>query len=75
MERARRTLAAWEEAVAELEELDARTDRQARALHVRQVTMLAEAAAHRELAELVETGLLPEQALASSTTPGASRSR
>ncbi len=69
VERARRTFAEWEEAaVAELSELDSRAGRDAEALRARQVRTLAQAASSRELAELVETGLLPEQALASAGT-------
>ena len=69
VQRARRTFDQWEqEAIAELAELDSRSGRDASALHVRQVSTLAQAASSRELRELVETGLLPEQALASSGT-------
>lgn len=69
VERARRTFAEWEEeAVAELSELDSRAGRDAEALRARQIRTLAQAASSRELAELVETGLLPEQALASAGT-------
>ncbi len=68
VERARRTFAEWEqEAVAELEELDDRSGQVAGALRVRQASTLAQAASRRELGELVETGLLPEQALGSAT--------
>lgn len=66
VERARRTVTAWEqEAIAELSELDGRSGRDAHALHARQARMLAHAASSRELDELVELGLLPEQALRS----------
>ncbi len=53
--------------VAELEELDDRSGQVAGALRVRQASTLALAASRRELGELVETGLLPEQALAFGT--------
>ena len=67
VDRARRTVAGWErEAIEALDELDARSGADQRALHTRQVRTLAEAASRRELRELVETGLLPEQALRSA---------
>jgi CPA1 family monovalent cation:H+ antiporter len=76
VERARRTFAEWEqEAVAELEELDDRSGQVAGALRARQARTLAQAASRRELGELVETGLLPGQALASSGTAQADRQR
>ena len=76
VDRARRTFAEWEQqAVAELGELDARSGEAGPALHARQVRTLAQAAAARELGELVETGLLPEQALASSGTAQVDRPR
>lgn len=76
VEHARRTFAQWEQqAVAELDELDTRPGQDGQALHARQVRTLAQAAATRELRELVETGLLPEQALASSGTAQADRRR
>jgi CPA1 family monovalent cation:H+ antiporter len=67
VQRARETIAGWErEAIASLDELDARTGRDATALHAEQVRTLARAAAVRELTELVDTGLLPEQARAAA---------
>ncbi len=76
VDRARRTFTEWEQqAVAELDELDTRSGQDGSALHARQVRTLAQAAAARELGELVETGLLPEQALASSGTAPADRPR
>jgi monovalent cation:H+ antiporter, CPA1 family len=67
VERARRTFTEWEQqAIAELDELNARSD-PAYALRTRQVRTLTEAASSRELGELVETGLLPEQVLKSRT--------
>ncbi len=76
VDRARRTFSQWEQqAVAELDELDTRSGQDGHALHARQVRTLAQAAAARELGELVETGLLPEQALASSGTAPADRPR
>ena len=64
VDRARRTFAEWEQqAIARLDELDAGSGMGARDLRVRQARMLAEAASSRELGELVETGLLPEQVL------------
>ncbi|MGY2067046.1 cation:proton antiporter [Blastococcus sp. SYSU DS0619] len=69
VDHARRTFAAWEQqAIADLDELDTRSGKDARALRVRQVHSLAEAASSRELVELVETGLLPEQVLRSTGT-------
>ncbi len=56
------------QAVAQIEELDTGSGEDARALHARQVRTLAKAASSRELAELVETGLLPEQVLRSTGT-------
>jgi hypothetical protein len=69
VEHARRTFAEWEQqAVAEMDELDTHSGKDARALRARQVHTLAKAASSRELAELVETGLLPEQVLRSTGT-------
>ena len=69
VEHARRTFAEWEQqAVAELDELDARCRQDAGALRARQVHTLTTAASSRELTELVETGLLPEQVLRSTGT-------
>ncbi|MCZ2860675.1 cation:proton antiporter [Blastococcus sp. VKM Ac-2987] len=76
VDQARRTFADWEQrAVAELSELDTRSGEDARALRVRQVHSLAAAAASRELVELVETGLLPEQVLGSTGTAQADHPR
>lgn len=76
VERARRTFTEWEqEAVAELDELDSRSGEDAQALRARQVRTLARAASSRELGELVETGLLPKQALASAGTAQVDRPR
>jgi len=62
VEAARSTFAEWEqEAVAELEELDTRSASDVRELHRRQARTLALAASTRELNELAELGLLPEQ--------------
>ena len=69
VEHARRTFAEWQQrAVAELDELDTRSGEDAHALRARQVHTLAQAASSRELAELVESGLLPEQVLRSTGT-------
>jgi CPA1 family monovalent cation:H+ antiporter len=69
VEDARRTFADWEQqAIADLDELDTQSGKDARALRARQVHTLAQAASSRELAELVETGLLPEQVLRSTGT-------
>ncbi|MDQ3735704.1 MAG: sodium:proton antiporter [Actinomycetota bacterium] len=69
VEHARRTFADWEQqAVAKLDELDTQSGEDSRALRARQVHTLAKAASSRELAELVETGLLPEQVLRSTGT-------
>ena len=72
VEEARKTFAEWEQqAIAELDELDARSSQTAPALRDRQVDMLARAAADREMRELVESGLLPEQVLRSNGTGNA----
>jgi hypothetical protein len=64
-----RTFAEWEQqAVAEMDEVDTSSGKDARALHAQQVRTLAKAASSRELTELVETGLLPEQVLRSTGT-------
>ncbi len=69
VEHARRTFAEWEQqAVAQVDELDTQSGKDARALRARQVHTLATAASSRELAELVETGLLPDQVLRSTGT-------
>jgi CPA1 family monovalent cation:H+ antiporter len=69
VEHARDTFARWEQqAVAEMDELDSRSGKDSRALRAQQVRTLATAASSRELAELVETGLLPEQVLRSHGT-------
>jgi CPA1 family monovalent cation:H+ antiporter len=69
VERARSTFADWErDAVAELADLDCGAGEQGRILRAKQVAMLTQAASHRELAELVSTGLLPPQALQSAAT-------
>jgi CPA1 family monovalent cation:H+ antiporter len=76
IEHARRTFAEWEhQAVAEIDELDTQSGEDARALRARQVHTLAKAASSRELAELVETGLLPEQVLRSTGTAQADHPR
>ena len=76
VERARRTVREWEQkAVAELDELDAGSGEDARALHTQQLRTLMKAASSRELADLVETGLLPEQALSSTGTAQVDRPR
>lgn len=76
VERARRTFTDWEqEAVAELDELDSRSGEDAQALRARQIRTLARASSSRELGELVETGLLPKQALASAGTAQVDRPR
>jgi hypothetical protein len=76
VERARQTFAEWEqEAVAELDELDSESSQDAQALRAQQVRTLAQAASSRELRELVETGLLPEKALASTETAQSDRPR
>ncbi len=70
VERARRTVAEWEEhAVAELAELDSQSGQEAAGLHARQVRTLAQAASNRELEDLIEAGLLPQQALAAAGPP------
>jgi CPA1 family monovalent cation:H+ antiporter len=67
VQHARRTFAEWEQqAVAEIDELDTQSGKDSRALRARQVHTLAKASSSRELAELVETGLLPEQILRST---------
>lgn len=64
VDRARRTFEEWERrAVDQLSELDERSGPDAQGLRSRQRAMLARAASSRELSELVETGLLPEQVL------------
>ncbi|WP_100499599.1 cation:proton antiporter [Geodermatophilus chilensis] len=69
VEDARRTFAEWEQrAIAELDELDAHSRPDAATLRARQVKTLAAAAASRELNELIESGLLPEQVLGSTGT-------
>jgi CPA1 family monovalent cation:H+ antiporter len=66
VERARRTFHGWEqEAIRELDELDSQSAPSDPALHARQVATLTQAAASRELKQLVESGLLPDQALRS----------
>ncbi|WP_346618371.1 sodium:proton antiporter [Blastococcus montanus] len=76
VDHARRTFAEWEQrAIAELDELDTRSGKDAHDLRVRQVHSLATAASSRELAELVETGLLPEQVLKSTGTARADHPR
>lgn len=76
VERARRTFTEWEqEAVAELDELDARSGEDAHALRAHLIRTLARASSSRELGELVETGLLPKQALASAGTAQVDRPR
>jgi hypothetical protein len=68
VEGARRTFEEWEQqAIAELDELDFRSGKDAHALRARRVRTLARAFG-RELGELIETGLLPEQAVVSSGT-------
>ncbi|MDT0275479.1 cation:proton antiporter [Blastococcus goldschmidtiae] len=74
VDEARRTFAAWEQrAIAELDEIDARSEPDAARLRARQVETLADAAAGRALAELVDSGLLPEQALRTTGTAQADR--
>ena len=76
VDRARRTVTEWEqEALAELDELDSRSDQDMRAVHAQQVRTLAQAAARRELGQLVEVGLLPKQALEFTGTGDADRPR
>jgi hypothetical protein len=76
VEQAKQTFAEWEqEAVAELDELDSGSSGDAPALRAQQVRTLAQAASSRELRELVETGLLPEKALASTGTAQSDRPR
>jgi monovalent cation:H+ antiporter, CPA1 family len=76
VERARQTISEWEQkAIAELDELDTRSGQDARALQAQQVRTLVQAASSRELEELVETGLLPEQALGSTGTAQVDRPR
>jgi CPA1 family monovalent cation:H+ antiporter len=76
VEDARRTFTDWEQqAIADLDELDTRSGEHARALRARQVRTLAQAASSRELTELVETGLLPEQVLRSTGTAQSDRPR
>jgi hypothetical protein len=71
VDRARRTFAEWErKAVAELDELDTRSGADARALRANQARTLTRAASSRELEELVETGLLPEQVLGTTGRAG-----
>ncbi len=70
VEEARRTVTGWEEeAIARLDELDARSGADARALHRAQVRTLAQAAAHREMEELVDSGLLPAEARETASGP------
>jgi CPA1 family monovalent cation:H+ antiporter len=69
VERARSTFAEWErDAVTELDELDSGAGVNGPALRAQQVRMLTNTASHRQLAELVASGLLPRQALASAAT-------
>ena len=76
VEQARRSFAEWEhQAIAELDDLDAHSGRDAGALRARQAKTLTQAASSRELSELVETGLLPEQVLNSTGTAQADRPR
>ncbi|MDP9459905.1 MAG: hypothetical protein M3Q22_06525, partial [Actinomycetota bacterium] len=76
VEHARRTFTDWEQqAIADLDGLDTQSGEDARALRARQVPTLAQAASSRELAELVETGLLPEQVLRSTGTAQSDRPR
>ncbi len=76
VEDARHTFTDWEQqAIADLDGLDTRSAEHARALRARQVHTLAQAASSRELAELVETGLLPEQVLRSTGTAQSDRPR
>ncbi len=76
VEDARRTFTDWEQqASADLDELDTQSGEDARVLRARQVHTLAQAASSRELAELVETGLLPEQVLRSTGTAQSDRPR
>ncbi|WP_164702390.1 sodium:proton antiporter [Modestobacter sp. KNN46-3] len=76
VEHARRTFTDWEQqAIADLDGLDTQSGEDARALRARQVHTLAQAASSRELAELVETGLLPEQVLRSTGTAQSDRPR
>ena len=64
VERARATVRRWErEAIDELDELDTRSGRDASALHEQQILTLTHAASNRELRQLVDSGLLPAQAL------------
>jgi CPA1 family monovalent cation:H+ antiporter len=64
VERARSTVRGWEqEAIDELDELDTSSRRDANALHAQQIATLTRAASHRELKQLVDSGLLPDQAL------------
>ena len=76
VQRARRTFVEWEQqAVAALDELETRSGNDTRALRTQQVRTLAHAASSRELAECVETGLLPEQVLKSTGTAQIDRPR
>ena len=64
VERARRTFDEWEQdAIRELDELDSGAAPSDRDLHAQQVATLTRAAASRELKRLVDSGLLPDQAL------------
>ena len=73
VEHTRRTVAGWEQrAIEQLDHLDAGSGEDRASLHVRQVRTLAQAASRRELRELVETGLLPEQALTADSADGGS---
>jgi CPA1 family monovalent cation:H+ antiporter len=64
VERARRTFDDWEQdAIRELDELDSGAAPSDRDLHAQQVATLTRAAASRELKRLVDSGLLPDQAL------------
>ncbi len=62
VERVRQTFTDWErEADAALDDLDERSGATRRELHERQAALLAEAAAARQVDELVDDGLLPER--------------
>ncbi|MGY1712383.1 cation:proton antiporter [Geodermatophilus sp. SYSU D00758] len=76
VEESRATFARWErEAVGRLDELDRRSGQNGRTLRVLQARTFTRAAADRELRELVETGLLPEQVLRSAGTSPVDRAR
>lgn len=69
LQHAQCTLGEWQQrAVAQMDELDGHSPEDAQSLLARQVHILAEAAASRELAGLVESGLLPEKVLRSTGT-------